>query len=418
MTRSRWGGFLDGVNCFDHGFFNLSRREARWVDPQQRLLLELVWESLETSGYRPDQLATERTGVFIGVSGDEYLHLLAARGEHLDPHAGSGNSLSMLANRISYLCGFQGPSLALDTACSSSLVAVHLACQSLLNGDADTAIAGGVNIILTPGGTIVCSQAGMLAADGRCKTFDNSADGYVRSEGAAVILLKPLAHARQDGDDVWAVIKGSAVNHDGHSKVGITAPNPKAQQTVLNEAYRRANVKPETIGYLEAHGTGTSLGDPLEIQGLGGVFSRSASCRGHCAIGSVKSNIGHLEPAAGIAGLIKCVLALRYKQLAPTLHFRVPNQAVRFEQTAFYINDRLREWRLPDDSHVRRPQGLARLASAAPTRIWFSKRPRSGRHRFGQPMTYRRFLRFRAQSPGASHACRAVPRLPGCSAGG
>ncbi|MBX9791360.1 MAG: SDR family NAD(P)-dependent oxidoreductase, partial [Pirellulales bacterium] len=341
---SRWGGFVDGVDKFDADLFQLSPREVRWMDPQQRLLLELTWEAFETAGYAPMSPDSRRVGVFVGVSGVEYLHLLAGAGLHLDPHTGSGNSLTMVANRLSYFFDFVGPSLAIDTACSSSLVAVHQACESLARGDAELALAGGVNLILTPGGTIICSQAGMLSSSGRCRTFDARADGYVRSEGAGLVLLKPLDSALRDGDDIWAVIRGSAVNHDGHQKAGLTAPNPRSQCELLTSAWRRAGITPDSLDYFEAHGTGTALGDPLEIKGLNEAFDQYTKAKGHCAIGSAKSFIGHLEAAAGIAGLIRAVLALRRRELPPTIHFDAPNHAVAFENSAVYINDRLREW--------------------------------------------------------------------------
>ncbi len=346
-TRSKWGGFINGVDGFDPAFFGLSPREARLMDPQQRLFLEVAWECLERAGYRPEQLASARTAVFVGIAANDYPQVLAQAGLHLDAHAGAGNVLSMVANRTSYIFNWRGPSLAVDTACSSSLVSVDMACEQLRSGQVDVALVGGVNLILAPYGTIIFSQAGMLAADGRCKTFDDRADGYVRGEGIGAVLLKPLDRALRDGDDIWAVIRGTAVNHDGHSKVGLTAPNPKAQRDVILSAYDRAGVSAESIGYLEAHGTGTSMGDPIEIRGLSEAFRRDTDRRGYCAIGSVKTNIGHLEPAAGIAGLIKVVLALRHGELPPSLHVKRPNASILFEGTPFYINDRLRPWVSP-----------------------------------------------------------------------
>ncbi|MGD9647551.1 MAG: SDR family NAD(P)-dependent oxidoreductase, partial [Pirellulales bacterium] len=354
---SRWGGFIDGVDEFDAEAFQLAPREVRWMDPQQRLLLELAWETLETAGYPAMSTDSRRVGVFVGVSGVEYLHLLAKAGLHLDPHTGSGNSLTMVANRLSYSFDFIGPSLAVDTACSSSLVAVYQACDSLARGDADLALAGGVNLILTPGGTIICSQAGMLSASGRCRTFDGHADGYVRSEGAGLVLLKPLDNALRDGDDIWAVIRGAAINHDGHHKAGLTAPNPQSQCELLTKAWQRAGIAPDSLEYFEAHGTGTALGDPLEINGLAAAFARHTARKGLCAIGSAKSFVGHLEAAAGIAGLIRAVLALRRRELPPTLHVESPNRAIAFEESAIYINERLRAWP--------RPTGGARRAAVS-----------------------------------------------------
>ncbi|MBX7168987.1 MAG: SDR family NAD(P)-dependent oxidoreductase [Pirellulales bacterium] len=342
---ARFGGFLRDVDRFDPEFFGLSLREARRMDPQQRLLLEVVWEAVEQAGYRPRDLG--RCGVYIGASTLEYLSLLAARGAHRDPHVGAGNSLTMLANRISYLMDWHGPSLAVDTACSSSLAALHLACQGLISGEAETAVVGGVHLMFNPDGTLICGQAGMLAADGRCKPFDAAADGYVRSEGVAAVLLKPLAAALRDGDPVWAVIKATALNHDGHDKVGLTAPNPQAQAEVLAAAYRRAGIEPNSLGYLEAHGTGTAMGDPLELRALKQVFAAPGHRRGSCALGSVKSNLGHLEPAAGLAGLIKAALIVHDGQVPATLHVHEPNRAIDFAASPFYLSDRLRVWTGP-----------------------------------------------------------------------
>jgi len=336
------GGFLEHIEYFDAKLFGIPAREARRIDPQHRVLLEVVWHLIERAGYEPSKLG--RTGVFVGVSSHEYLHLLAAAGAHLDAHAASGTSPAMLANRISYLLNLQGPSITLDTACSSSLVAVHLACQSLRRGECDAAVAGGVNLILSPGGIIVCREAGMLSAGGRSRAFDDRADGYVRSEGAGAVLLKRLSDAIVDGDQIWAVIKSTAINHDGHSKVGLTAPNRAAQRDVVLQALAAASVEHDSIGLLEAHGTGTSLGDPIEVHALVDAFTRHTSRRAFCAIGSVKSNIGHLEPAAGIAGLVKAVLALRFGELPPTAHINCPNRHITFEESPFYLNDLARAW--------------------------------------------------------------------------
>jgi amino acid adenylation domain-containing protein len=346
-TRSRWGGFLAGVDEFDPLFFGISPREAAYLDPQQRLFLEVVWETLERAGYTPDQLAAQRTGVFVGIATNEYAQTLTAAGQLPEAHAGSGNVLCMVPNRVSYLFDWNGPSLALDTACSASLAAVHLACRSLADGEADLAVVGGTNLILSPNPHIVFSRAGMLSPDGRCHTFDDSANGYVRGEGVMAVLLKPLARAMADGDEVWAVLKGTAMNHDGHSKVGLTAPNPKAQKEVISAALARAGVAPSAVGFIEAHGTGTAMGDPIEIRGLTEAFRADTDRCGFCAVGSIKSNLGHLEPAAGLAGLLRAVLALKHRQLPPTLHVRRPNRSILFEETPFFLNDRLRPWESP-----------------------------------------------------------------------
>ncbi|WP_276750643.1 type I polyketide synthase [Chlorogloeopsis fritschii] len=343
-TCSKWGGFIEGIEEFDPAFFGLSWREALQMDPQQRLMLEVVWETLETAGYLPEHLSKVRTGVFIGAAGQEYVNVLKGAHRYHDAHTGSGNALSIISNRISYLFNWMGPSLTVDTACSSSLVALNLAYQALRRQEADVALVGGSNLILTPDGAIIFGQAGMLSADGHCKTFDSRADGYVRGEGFAAVLLKPLTKALRDKDNIWAVIKGAGVNHDGHSKASLTAPNPKAQRRLLEDVWQQAGIDPSHLSYIEAHGTGTSLGDPIEIRGLVEAFGSYTNKRGFCAIGTVKSNIGHLEPAAGIAGLLKVILALKHQQLPPILHFHSPNPHIIFEDSPFFVNDKLRQW--------------------------------------------------------------------------
>ncbi|MBX7168178.1 MAG: SDR family NAD(P)-dependent oxidoreductase [Pirellulales bacterium] len=336
------GGWLDDVAGFDPALFGITPREARYLDPQQRLLLELTWEACERAGYSRPQLARDRVGVFVGASNCDYLEVLRRGGAQADPHVAAGNALTMLANRISYAFDLQGPSLTIDTACSSSLVAVHLACEALERGEIDAALVGGVNLILDPERSRALAAAGMLSPNGRCRTFDAAADGYVRSEGAAMVVLRPLAAALAAGDRVLAVIRGTAVNHDGHSKVGVTAPNPKAQVEVLASAYRRARAAPESIGYLEAHGTGTPLGDPIEWRALGEVFRDRHA--GGCAVASIKSRIGHLEAAAGMAGLFQAVLALSHRQLPPNAPIQALNPHLDIATGPLFINDRLRPW--------------------------------------------------------------------------
>src|SRR5712692_889292 len=267
-----WGGFLEQVDQFDPHFFGISPREAARMDPQQRLLLEVAWEALEDAGQVSERLVGTQTGVFIGISTNDYSRIQLNDPSRIDAYAGTGNALSIAANRISYLFDFRGPSIAIDTACSSSLVAVHLACCSLRNGESTLALAGGVNLILSPAITINFTKAGAMAPDGRCKAFDARANGYVRSEGAGLVVLKPLSRALADGDPIYAVIRGSAVNQDGRSN-GLMAPNPLAQEAVLREAYRRAGVSPGHVQYVEAHGTGTFLGDPIEAKALGTVLA-------------------------------------------------------------------------------------------------------------------------------------------------
>jgi myxalamid-type polyketide synthase MxaE and MxaD len=329
--NTRWGGFLGQVDRFDADFFGISPREASRMDPQQRLLLEVTWEALQDAGQVPERLAGAAVGVFIGIATNDYGRLQWNDLARIDAYAGTGNALSIAANRISYLFDFRGPSLALDTACSSSLVAVHLACNSLRTGESTLALAGGVNLILSPAIAINFTKAGAMAPDGRCKAFDARANGYVRSEGAGVVVLKPLAQALADGDPIHAVIRGSAVNQDGRSN-GLMAPNPLAQEAVLREAYRQAAVSPGEVQYVEAHGTGTLLGDPIEAKALGTVLALERPPGRKCALGSVKTNLGHLEAAAGIAGLIKVALALRHRQIPPSLHFAEPNPYIPFAE--------------------------------------------------------------------------------------
>jgi len=340
---TRWGGFLDQVDQFDPRFFGISPREAARMDPQQRLLLELTWEALEDGGQARERLAGTETGVFVGISNNDYGRSQLSDFCSIDAYAGTGNALSIAANRISYVFDFRGPSLAIDTACSSSLVAVHLACCSLRTGESTLALAGGVNLILSPAVTINFTKAGAMAPDGRCKTFDARANGYVRSDGAGLVVLKPLSRALADGDPIYAVIRGSAVNQDGRSN-GLMAPNPLAQQAVLREAYRRAAVSPGAVQYVEAHGTGTFLGDPIEAKALGAVLALDRLPGRPCALGSVKTNIGHTEAAAGVAGLIKVALALTHQEIPPSLHFQEPNPHIPFDELPLRVQTTLGPW--------------------------------------------------------------------------
>jgi myxalamid-type polyketide synthase MxaD len=341
--NTRWGGFLRQADQFDPKFFGISPREAMRMDPQQRLLLEVTWEALQDAGQAPERLAGTQTGVFIGIATNDYGRLQWDDLDRIDAYAGTGNALSIAANRISYLFDFRGPSLAIDTACSSSLVAVHLACLSLRNCESTLALAGGVNLILSPAIAINFTKAGAMAPDGRCKAFDARANGYVRSEGAGVVVLKPLSKALADRDPIYAVIRGSAVNQDGRSN-GLMAPNPQAQEAVLREAYRQAGVSPCKVHYVEAHGTGTLLGDPIEAKALGTVLGDGRAPERPCAVGSVKTNLGHLEAAAGIAGLIKMALALRYREIPPSLHFEEPNPLIAFDELCLRVQTALGPW--------------------------------------------------------------------------
>ncbi|MEF2965237.1 beta-ketoacyl synthase N-terminal-like domain-containing protein [Paenibacillus sp. M1] len=330
-SDQRVAGWIDSPDLFDHEAFRISPREAEQMDPQQRMLLEVTAEALEDAGLTVERLNGSRTGVFVGISSNDYGAGPLNNIERSDIYAVTGNAKSIAANRISYVWNLRGPSMAVDTACSSSLVAVHLACQSLLTDECDTAIAGGVNLLLNPAISRAFHEAGMLAADGHCKTFSARADGYVRGEGAGAVILKQLDAARRDGDRIYGVIRGSAVNQDGLSN-GLTAPNAGAQEEVLLEAYRRANVSPCDIDYVETHGTGTPLGDPIEANTLGKVLSPNRDVSKPCAIGSVKTNIGHLEAAAGIAGLIKTALCLHFGQWVPSLHADPPNPLIAFDE--------------------------------------------------------------------------------------
>jgi len=339
----RWGGFLRAVERFDPQFFGMSQREAARVDPQQRLLLETAWEALEDAGIPADRLAGSRTGVFVGISTNDYGRLQADDPATIDAYAGTGNSLAVAANRLSFILDLRGPSMSVDTACSSSLVAVHLACRSLESGECDLALAGGVNLILTPEVGLTFARAGALAGDGRCKAFDARADGFVRSEGAGCVALKPLARALADGDPIHAVIRGTAVNQDGRTN-GLMAPSPQAQEAVLREACRRAGAPPGDLLYVEAHGTGTLLGDPIEAKALGRVLSEGRPPARRCAIGSVKTNLGHLEAAAGIAGLIKTALALREREIPASLHFVEPNPHIPFAELPLVVQRQRGPW--------------------------------------------------------------------------
>ncbi len=326
-TNTRWGGFLEQVDQFDPQFFGIAPREVATMDPQQRLLLEVTWEALEDAGQIPEQLRGSKTGVFVGIGTHDYSIMLWQQPVN-DPYATTGTGNCIAANRISYLFDFKGPSLAVDTACSSSSVAIHLACQSLWTGESEMAVAGGVNVLLLPTVTAGFSKGGFMSPEGRCKSFDASADGYVRSEGSGMVVLKPLREAIADKDPIYAVIRGSAINQDGFSQ-GMAAPNAQAQAAVLKAAYEQARVNPADVRYVEAHGTGTKLGDPVEAQALGAVLAEGR--KDACVIGSVKTNIGHTETAAGVAGVIKAALMLKHGEIPPSLHFHRANPAIDFE---------------------------------------------------------------------------------------
>ncbi|MEO1210493.1 MAG: aminotransferase class I/II-fold pyridoxal phosphate-dependent enzyme [Cyanobacteria bacterium J06638_20] len=347
-TPVRYGGFLEAIDQFDASFFGIAPREAITMDPQQRLLLETAWETLEDAGMPAEPLRGSQTGVFIGIGTHDYSIRMWQHPVD-EPYATTGTGNCIAANRLSYVFDFKGPSLAVDTACSSSLVAIHLACQSLLTGESDLALTGGVNVLLLPTVTVGFSKGGFMSPTGRCQSFDAQADGYVRSEGVGLILLKRLSQAVAEGDRIYAVIRGSAINQDGFSQ-GIAAPNPRAQEAVLRSAYRQAGVAPGAVQYVEAHGTGTKLGDPVEMEALSAVLSEGREPTQSCAVGSVKTNIGHTETAAGVAGIIKTALMLHHQQLLPSLHFREPNPAIAFDQIPFHVQTQLAAWQSPDET--------------------------------------------------------------------
>jgi acyl transferase domain-containing protein/acyl carrier protein len=340
---SRYGAFIEDVDRFDAPFFGIAPREAAQMDPQQRLALEVAWEALEHAGQSPNGLAQTATGVFLGVCTYDYSLLQLTDPRRVETYASSGAAPSILSNRISYLLDLQGPSLTVDTACSSSLVTVHLACQSLRRKECNVALAGGVNLMLSPITTIALCKGRMLAPDGRCKTFDAKADGYVRGEGCGIVVLKRFSDALDNGDFISGLIRGTAVNQDGYGN-GLTAPNLLAQQAVIRQALEQAQIRPDQVGYIETHGTGTSLGDPIEVEALRATYGEARPPGNACALGSVKTNIGHLEGAAGIAGLIKAVLALQHKTIPPHLHFTQLNPHISFEKTPFFIPTRLHDW--------------------------------------------------------------------------
>ncbi|MBV8587789.1 MAG: type I polyketide synthase, partial [Verrucomicrobia bacterium] len=340
---TKWAGLLDQVDQFDAEFFGIAPREAAALDPQQRLLLEVTCETLNDAGYPPESLSNSSTGVFFAIYNSDYARLQFSDPLTIGAHTISGTSHGVAAGRLSYLLNLNGPSMAVDTACSSSLVAVHLACQSLRSGECSLAVAGGVSVLISPEETVSLSKWGMLAPDGRCKTFDASANGFVRGEGCGIVALKRLADALADGDRICAVIRGSAVNQDGRSTV-LTAPNGIAQQAVLRQALKNARVRGDHLSYIEAHGTGTALGDPIEIEALAAVVGQPRSDGSTCRVGSVKTNLGHLEAAAGVAGLIKVALAMRHQTIPPHLHFKSLNPLISLDQTCLVIGRDASPW--------------------------------------------------------------------------
>ncbi|NMO14584.1 SDR family NAD(P)-dependent oxidoreductase [Pyxidicoccus fallax] len=351
-TYGRWGGFIDDVDTFDPFFFNISVREAEQLDPQQRLFLECAWETLEHAGYGNRKLLREaNVGLFVGAMWNEYTLITAEQGSFRGRYAGPGSLYWQIANRVSYFLDLTGPSIALDTACSSSLTAVHLACQSILDGECSMALAGGVNLSLHPEKYIYLGQLRFLSTDGRCRSFGEGGTGYVPGEGVGAVLLKPLEKALADGDTIHAVIRGTSVNHGGRAS-GFTVPNPRQQGRLVETALARSGVSAAELGYIECHGTGTSLGDPIEIQGLSQAFAQAgaANRKQVCAIGSAKSSIGHLEAAAGVAGLIKAVLCLRRGKIPPNLHSGVKNPNIDFTSSPFFVAEEVLDFPMREGS--------------------------------------------------------------------
>jgi acyl transferase domain-containing protein/ubiquinone/menaquinone biosynthesis C-methylase UbiE/acyl carrier protein len=344
-TCTRWGGYMDEIDRFDAQFFGITPREASAADPQQRLLLETAYEAIEDAGLNLAALAGTHTGVHIGISAYDYgaLQLISNERVAIDGYTNLGLALSIVANRLSYFFNLVGPSLVIDTACSSSLVAAHLACQCIWNGESELEFVGGVNVHLMPEVTIGFSKASMLAPDGRCKAFDARADGFVRSEGVAVAILKPLARALADRNRIYAVIRGTAVNQDGRTD-GLTVPNPISQEANIISALRLADITPESVQYVEAHGTGTPVGDPIEATAIGRVYGAAQRPGHQCVIGSIKSNLGHLESTSGIAGLLKAALCLKHRQIPANLHFEQPNPQIPFDELRLRVPQRLEPW--------------------------------------------------------------------------
>ncbi|MGD2092501.1 MAG: SDR family NAD(P)-dependent oxidoreductase, partial [Candidatus Aminicenantes bacterium] len=351
-TYSKWGGFLEGVEQFDPLFFNISPQEAAIMDPQERLFLECVHETLEDAGYTRETPGLHQgpgpggnVGVYVGVMYEEYQLYGAQQTIQGRPMALSGNS-SSIANRVSYFYNFHGPSMAVNTMCSSSLTAIHLACHSLQRGECDMAVAGGVNVSIHPNKYLLLGQGKFASSKGRCESFGQGGDGYVPGEGVGAVLIKPLSQAIAHGDHIYGIIKASAINHGGKTN-GYFVPNPNAQASVIAQAFKQAGISPRAISYIEAHGTGTILGDPIEITGLTKAFQQYTKDKQFCAIGSAKSNIGHCESAAGIAGVTKVLLQLQHRQLAPSLHSEVLNPNIDFSNTPFVVQQELAEWKPP-----------------------------------------------------------------------
>ncbi|MGW7279791.1 SDR family NAD(P)-dependent oxidoreductase [Streptomyces sp. NPDC054844] len=367
-TNSKWGAFVDGVTEFDAEFFGISGREAEVMDPQQRLMLQTAWHAVEDAGHAPSSLRGSDTGVFVGATSHDYTAHLARVGRYREPYAVNGNAKTVLANRISFELGVHGPSEAVDTACSSSLTALHRAARAIENGECSNALVGGVHLLLAPDMYVALGQMGALSPDGRCHAFDRSANGFSRGEGVIALYLKPLSRALADGDTVYALVRGSGVNHGGRAQ-SLPVPNPAAQAALISRVLRDSDTDPRTIGYVEAHGTGTEVGDPIELRGLRRAFTERAGLGedervdAWCAVGSIKSNMGHLEAAAGLAGVVKAALALRYGEIPPSIHFHETNPLLDLDGGPFRIADRREDWPAPTDNRDGRLPRRAAVSS-------------------------------------------------------
>ncbi|QIC08296.1 type I polyketide synthase [Brevibacillus sp. 7WMA2] len=380
MDSCNHGSFMDEIEQFDPLFFNISGLEATYMDPQQRLFLEESWKALENAGYAGSGEHTHQCGVYVGSCGGDYARLF---GKGAPPQSFWGNAGSVIPARIAYYLNLQGPAVTVDTACSSSLVAIHLACQSLWTKETNMALAGGVFVQSTPEFYSVCNRAGMLSPSGRCYTFDDKADGFVPGEGVGVVVLKRLQDALADGDHIYGVIRGSGINQDGTTN-GITAPSANSQERLECQVYDTFHINPEQIQMIEAHGTGTKLGDPIEYQALTRAFKKYTDKKEYCAIGSIKTNLGHPAAAAGIAGFIKALLSLMHQKIPPSLHFESGNSNIRFEESPFYVNTALKEWTV--DAGVKRRAAVSSFGfSGTNAHIVIEEAPRNERRHVEKP---------------------------------
>jgi acyl transferase domain-containing protein len=359
-SQVKWGGMLEDIDQFDPLFFNISPLEAARIEPQQRLFLEEAYKAFEDAGYSAEQLSDKKVGVFVGARSGDYKEQALRRCRsgacpltlclsEMDAHLFLGNDMAILPARISYFFNCKGPSLTIDTASSSSLVAIHLACESIHTGESEMALAGGVFVMSSPEYSLMAAKTQLLSPDGKCKTFDKSANGIVLGEGVGALVLKPLSAALEDGDHIYGVILGSAMNQDGKT-LGMTAPSQLAQKALLSDLYRKAEIPPETVSYIEAHGTGSKLGDPIEVQALTEAFRMFTAKTQFCAVGSHKPNIGHTIASAGVAGVFKVLLSMKYQQIPPSINVEEVNPQIDFESSPFFINTELREWKSRDGS--------------------------------------------------------------------